>query len=142
MRGFSLIELVLIVVVVGILALATFYFSSSYIASASNEKVVEWVMDLKRAVGKYINDSGSLPQSLSSLVGSYITVPQEVQNMNPSMAQGSISCDGGIPASSMNTLYVSLTCTGTNICQAIQQELQKSGFCTNLTGGTLKVGVQ
>jgi len=66
--GFSLIEIMIAVVIIGIMATIGISAISGYRARASKTATVSMLTSLKNAVQMYYSDTGKYPQSLDELV--------------------------------------------------------------------------
>jgi prepilin-type N-terminal cleavage/methylation domain-containing protein len=138
-RGFSLIELAVVVAIMGVIALVVVYFSTGYFRSSKAEEVVKWISDLKQAVNKASNDNVSI-RSLTDL-RDYLVVPQNIQAMNPQFwTSQTVSCYNSSPMASYRGYVISLNCG--NLCTALRDRLYSLGFCVSLSSGTLMVGVR
>jgi len=138
-RGFSLIELAVVVVITGFIALVVVYFSTGYFRSSKAEEVVRWVSDLKQAVNKARNDNVSI-SSLADL-RDYLVVPKSIQEMRPQLyTNRTVSCYNSSPMASYRGYVISLDCGG--LCTALMDRLFSLGFCVSLSSGTLMVGVR
>jgi len=138
-KGFSLIELAVVVVITGIIALVVIYFSTGYFRSSKAEEVIKWVSDLKQAVNKASNDNVSI-SSLTDL-RDYLVVPKSIQEMNPQLYTNRVvSCYNSSPMASYRGYVISLNCR--DLCTALRDRLASLGFCVSLSSGTLMAGVR
>jgi prepilin-type N-terminal cleavage/methylation domain-containing protein len=138
-RGFSLIELAVVVVITGVIALVVVYFSTGYFKSSKAEEVIKWVSDLKQALTKACNDNVSI-SSLTDL-RDYLVVPKSIQEMSPQLyTNQTVSCYNSSPMASYKGYVISLNCG--NLCTALRDRLSSLGFCVSLSSGTLMAGVR
>jgi prepilin-type N-terminal cleavage/methylation domain-containing protein len=138
-RGFSLIELAVVVVITGVIALVVVYFSTGYFMSSKTEEVIKWVSDLKQAVNKASSDNVSI-SSLTDL-RDYLVVPKRIQEMNPQLyTSRTVSCYNSSPMASYRGYVISLNCG--DLCTTLRDRLSSLGFCVSLSSGTLMAGVR
>jgi prepilin-type N-terminal cleavage/methylation domain-containing protein len=138
-RGFSLIELAVVVVITGFIALVVVYFSIGYFRSSKAEEVIRWVSDLKQAVNKASHDNVSI-SSLTDL-RDYLVVPKSIQEMNPQLyTNQTVGCYNSSPMAYYRGYVISLNCG--DLCTILRDRLFSLGFCVSLSSGTLMAGVR
>lgn len=75
-RGFSLVELIIVLVIVAALATVAIPFFSDYMKSARNGRCVADLRTIDKAVVAYISDNGNPPSGNNlSVIGSAATLP-------------------------------------------------------------------
>lgn len=135
--GFTLIELVLVVVVSSIMAAAAvMYFSRSGIDYVRTEK---FVRDTRSALDKYLNDGNQINTSLSlNLLNNYLTVPNFVNNPSLTFSQSPISLGC---SSSNKSFNVVLRIGCGSECQGLLNYLRANGWCGDIQSNAVRVGI-
>jgi type IV pilus assembly protein PilA len=92
-KGFTLIELMIVVAIIGILAAIAIPAYQDYIARAQVSDAVELLGGLKTPMAEYYADKGSWPQNLGNDIGAN-TVGKYVETLNWATALNTTSTVG------------------------------------------------
>ena len=142
-KGFSLIELMIVVGVMAVLALGIYIFAGGSIDKSRVAKTESVIAKLKSAINNYYSDTGYYPSKTQQLwsnpagapnwMGPYVQPPRGNVNLNafynmPWGGNGWLSCSNGN--------YIALVMAG--ISQGVCQRLDKAIDDNNLTSGLVR----
>jgi len=142
-KGFSLIELMIVVGVMAVLALGIYIFAGGSIDKSRVAKTESVITKLRAAINNYYSDTGYYPSKAKQLwkndagapnwSGPYVQPPRGNANLNgfynmPWGGSGQIACSNG--------KYVALVMYGMN--KGLCQKLDKAIDDNNLSSGLVR----
>src|SRR4051812_4512109 len=134
-RGFTLIELMIVVAIIGILAAVAIPAYQDYIARAQVSEAVSLMGATKSPLAEYIGDKGNWPASLSDVAGGTSgRYTDSISGVNSGVIAGTAS--SYTVQATMRTLGVNAAITAGTV-QLRTTDSAKSWLCTSGTANAL-----